>query len=356
MIDAEKLLAPIAPDAPAGRDLRAAAEDRTHRTVKELRTGGEDGDAASANWSAIRRQCEEALANSSKDLEIAGWLAEALARTEGLGGLLEGLALIRALATRYWDDVHPQGLHEGGKTDFSARIARLNWLATDRVGLLPSVRAIGIVGNSDQRGEWLGWQARLESERVARAAATNQASYEEMLAAKQTTPEQWSGALGVTPLERIREHAAAARACEREARAIEALTGERVPDDSANLQGLTSLLVDIAEFLEARLPSERTGDDGRTQGGTGAGASGTARASSGAVGSRADALARLSDVARYFRDTEPHSPVSRLIERAVRWGNMTFEDLLRDVVKSDDALKEIWETLGVKPPDSGASS
>jgi predicted component of type VI protein secretion system len=66
MIDAEKLLAPIAADAPAGRDLRAAADDRTHRAIKEQRAGGEDGDPRSANWTAIRRQCEDALAAKSK--------------------------------------------------------------------------------------------------------------------------------------------------------------------------------------------------------------------------------------------------------------------------------------------------
>jgi hypothetical protein len=38
--------------------------------------------------------------------------------------------------------------------------------------------------------------------------------------------------------------------------------------------------------------------------------------------SRADALRRLAAVAAYFRRTEPHSPVSYLVQRAVRWGEM----------------------------------
>jgi predicted component of type VI protein secretion system len=44
--------------------------------------------------------------------------------------------------------------------------------------------------------------------------------------------------------------------------------------------------------------------------------------------------------------------LSYLIERAVRWGGMSFEELLRDVVKSNDALAQVWETLGIRPPSS----
>jgi type VI secretion system protein ImpA len=242
---------------------------------------------------------------------------------------------------------------DGEQKDFSARLARLNWLASDRGGLLPSVRAIGFAGNSDKRSDWLSWEAHLSSERVGRAAATNQDAFDEMVAAGQTTPEQWSTALGVTSSERIREEALAARACEKEARAIEALSEQRIPDGAANLNGLTALLAEIAEFLEARLPSESdasVASDG-TSVSPGRSAAGLA---GGAVASRAAALARLSEVARFFRETEPHSPVSRLVERAVRWGNMTFEDVLRDVVKNDSALNEIWDTLGVKPPESNS--
>ena len=353
MIDAEKLLAPIAPDAPAGRDLREAADDRTHRSIKDARLGGEDGDPRTANWAAIRRQCEEALAKITKDIELAGWFAEALARTEGMPGFLEGLALIRELASRYWDEVHPQGQPDGERKDYSARIARFNWLASDRGGLLPSVRAIGLVGNSDKRSEWLSWEAYLTSERVRSASVSNQAGYEEMVAAGQTTPEQWTAAVGVTPAERFREEALAARACVKEAQALEALTEEREPGGGASLHGLTGLLSDIADFLEARLPA----GSGATEAGATEAGKGPARSggiASGPVGSRAEALARLSEVARYFRETEPHSPVSRLVERAIRWGNMSFEEVLRDVVKNDSALSEIWDTLGVKPPEASS--
>jgi type VI secretion system protein ImpA len=81
-----------------------------------------------------------------------------------------------------------------------------------------------------------------------------------------------------------------------------------------------------------------------------------AAAPAGPVGSRQDALRRLAEVADFFRQTEPHSPLPHLIDRAVRWASMSFEELLLDVMKSNDALTPVWDTLGIKPrpPDEGA--
>jgi type VI secretion system protein ImpA len=54
----------------------------------------------------------------------------------------------------------------------------------------------------------------------------------------------------------------------------------------------------------------------------------------------------LREVGEYFKRNEPHSPLSLLIARAARWGDMSFEELVRDLARNAD-LKQIWETLGV---------
>ena len=71
----------------------------------------------------------------------------------------------------------------------------------------------------------------------------------------------------------------------------------------------------------------------------------------GPVGTRQDALKRLREVEDYFRRTEPHSPISYLIGRAVSWGNMSFEELLRDLARDKSVLGPIWETLGLDNKD-----
>ena len=74
--------------------------------------------------------------------------------------------------------------------------------------------------------------------------------------------------------------------------------------------------------------------------------------SAGAVGvagpiqNRRDALKRLSDVADFFQKTEPHSPISYIVSRAVKWGNMPLEVWLKDVIKDEAVLGSLRQTLG----------
>lgn len=66
----------------------------------------------------------------------------------------------------------------------------------------------------------------------------------------------------------------------------------------------------------------------------------------GAIQGRADALKRLAQLAEFFRKTEPHSPISYLVTRAVKWGNMPLETWLQDVIKDETVLFQIRQTLG----------
>ena len=73
----------------------------------------------------------------------------------------------------------------------------------------------------------------------------------------------------------------------------------------------------------------------------------------GAIAGRADALRRLADIAAFFQKTEPHSPVSYLVRRAVKWGNMGLETWLQEVIKDQTVLVQLRETLGVTDGASG---
>jgi type VI secretion system protein ImpA len=66
----------------------------------------------------------------------------------------------------------------------------------------------------------------------------------------------------------------------------------------------------------------------------------------GAIQNSRDAIKRLADLAEYFRKTEPHSPVSYLVTRAVKWGEMPLEMWLQDVIKDESVLFQLRQTLG----------
>ena len=68
--------------------------------------------------------------------------------------------------------------------------------------------------------------------------------------------------------------------------------------------------------------------------------------------SREEAFQRLVVIANYLKRVEPQHPVSYLLERAVRWTRMPLEDWLGEVVRNDDVLKHLHDTLGIKAKES----
>ena len=72
-------------------------------------------------------------------------------------------------------------------------------------------------------------------------------------------------------------------------------------------------------------------------------------ATSGPIRSRADAIAQLRLIAQYFRETEPHSPVSYFAEKAASAGGQDLHTWLRSVIKDQGALAHLEEMLGVQP-------
>ena len=86
------------------------------------------------------------------------------------------------------------------------------------------------------------------------------------------------------------------------------------------------------------------------EGATGAG--GQSGGVGGAVKNRQDALRRLAEIADFFQQTEPHSPVSYLVQRAVKWGNMALDNWLQDVIKDNSIIEQVRQTLGFNTNDN----
>jgi len=56
------------------------------------------------------------------------------------------------------------------------------------------------------------------------------------------------------------------------------------------------------------------------------------------LGNRDHAFQELRKIADYFAKTEPHSPVSFLLEKAIRWGYMSLPDLMQELVSGNDKI------------------
>ena len=349
-IDIESLLAPIPGDSPAGISLRYEA---VYDALKEARRSDEDlprGEwvekTKSADWKLVLKLANDALKTKSKDLQVCVWLLEALLMQHGFAGLRDGLRLIHGLHDRYWDSYFPQ--LEDGEVD--RRCASLQWLNT-KIPL--RVRGVKVTGRRGAENySWLRWDESRFVENLARKNpdAAQAASDEGKLSA-----EEFLKAFTATPRVFYEELMGEIKEAQQAAEALDRVVDERFGRDAPSLNELKNAIGDFTGLVEALLKKKRTQEPDPVAHGqgvanmeNGGGISLGTVSFEGTPATRAEALKRLASVAAYFRRTEPHSPVSYLVQRAVQWGEMSLEDWLKDVINSDEQLMRVKETLGLK--------
>jgi len=363
MVSFDALMQPITPENPSGDDLRLDPSDSSFAQLEEMRQEVDpaidpSGTAKRADWPGVVNLASDILTARTKDLELAAILTQGLVVEEGFPGLLTGLRLIKGLISDFWDTVHP-GWDEGEIIE-PVRARPISWVGSSK-GFLLAVKRIPLsapIGAAPH--SWFDFE---QSQRVDKAAIqADQGPLRELLADGFITGEQWRGSLGGTPPERMETVLTGLTDSLAELEGLNKTCDEFFQDDSPYLLDLRNLLEEIQQYLE-QFQSSSSGANvsnplaaqsaalPETETRPAVPESPVATAvvgSPGSISSRDEAYRRLREVAEYLRRTEPHSPVPPLLDRAVRWGNMTFEKLFEDVVKNKDAQTQTRDLLGLE--------
>lgn len=364
IVDFEALLAPIPGENPAGESLRYAGP---YDVIQEARREGEDRDPLepsikTADWSAVITIATEALAAKSKDLQIASWLVEALVKRHGFPGLRDGFQLLRELQERFWASLYPEV--EDGDLEF--RAGPLEWLNEK---LPPSIKMIPVTQSRDgENYSWLQWE---ESQAVDNLGRQSQEAMAAALADGKIAGERFGKAVAATSRAYYETLFEDLNQSWEECQQLDRVVDEKFGREAPSLLGIKKAIEDCRTLVEGRVKkkrelepkpappeSERKKEDTRPpEPGRRAD---SYPSLSGDVPlepqDRPDALRRLAAVAVYFRRTEPHSPVSYLVQRAVRWGEMPLEEWLQDVIGDEGVLARVRETLGLKDSDTSRGS
>ena len=352
MAELEALVLPIAGASPAGANLRLAASDVTFERIQSGRSEllpevDPSGVGRAADWPAVARECEAALREKTKELEVAAWLSEAWARTRSFEGLRDGLKLVTSLCDAFWDQLHP-GLDDG-PLDLAVRGRPLGWLGSSR-NMLRSVAACALVpvpGKSPLSFE--DWKlAQLFDEK---ALLPDKRQHQELVARGLFGAEEWRARLRSAPPEQLADLHNTVSECQAALGALREQVQKRFGDaDAPNLIPLADLLGEIRAQLDAHVPKPEAAAEPAAPESAAAPAARPAAAERGPIGTRDDALRALVQAADWFRKHEPHSPIAPLVTRAVRWASMPFEAVLREVVQDEGALARVWNTLGIETP------
>ena len=359
LIDIEALLTPLPGENPAGEDLRYSGlhdEIREARRAEDnLSQGDWQREAKTAQWPKVVELATTTLANRSKDLQVGAWMSEALVHLYGFVGLRDGLKVLRGLQERFWDRLHPE--MDGDDLD-----ARANVLSSLDKALEIPLKSLPLTKSGTGADySYIQWDESTKFDFPESMDSLDAEAYDRLTqlktqaeAEKRVTGEAWRKAKGASARRFYEETYALVNECWQEFEALDRVMDEKFGRQTPGLGALKKTLDDVRTLVEKLVKEKRILEpdgvgEAAPSNGTGEVAQMTV-AITGPVRSREEALKRLAEVAHYFQTTEPHSPVSYLIQRAIKWGQMPLELWLEDVIKDGSVLGQLRETLGLKPP------
>jgi type VI secretion system protein VasJ len=110
---------PINPDQPTGSDCRYEPEfDELQAEIEKLSSPSA---ASGIDWKKVSTLASAILAQKSKDILVASYLAVAQIYTNQIDGLLPGFCILRDLLDQFWEDLYPPKKRMGG------RLAAIEW-------------------------------------------------------------------------------------------------------------------------------------------------------------------------------------------------------------------------------------
>ena len=290
----------------------------------------------------MQQACELALANMSKDLQVAAWLGEAWMAQNGLAGARRATVLMRALCKRFWDGLHP--LPRDG--DYGFRTAPFNWADKYWTQALKWHVVLVRGQGPDARNFTLAdWQAALASE-AAKAKAKGKPGAGDRERDDQPTIARIRHNVATMPLDALSDALGTLQEWCIEIDALEAELEQRLPHEGPTLHDLKDVLPMIEDMLQtcmeghpqhAAVPAPAA--PAAPEGAPAPPAVGPA-ALAWQIADREDAYKKLDAIATFLATIEPHNPVPSLIRRALGLGKMPFDELLTELTKNNGELQK----------------
>ncbi len=349
-IDVESLLLEVSPEAPCGEDLSydaafLALEDMVRTKSAGGIVEGAEEVIEEPNWREVREKSLELLGRS-KDLRVTLYLTLGLLKTEGLAGLRDGLAVVRRLLERFWDNLYPHldpddnndplerinilqslsptTVSEQDPMKFKQRLAEVSLCNSAQMGRF-SLRDIQV-----SRGELslAGGKGAGVPEASIIDAAFQDTATEELLSASQAAGEAIEHVTNITAV----------------------FSKSAAQGQTPDLSGFQSVLGNIHKCVQGYLAKRGYGEAAE-EAGPAAEKGGVSL--SGEIRSPQEALLAIEKVCQYFDRHEPSSPVPLLLRRARKLVSKSFLDVIQDVCP--DAMNQVEMLGGVSGSDTGNS-
>jgi type VI secretion system protein ImpA len=335
LIDVEPLLAPISDGEPCGPDLEydatflaldEAAKGKPEQQFGDTIIPGEEPD-----WRQMQNLSRE-LFDRTRDIRVAVHLLRASTRLQGLRAAAEGLQLIHGLLSQHWDHVHPK-LDADDDNDPTMRLNALAPLV-DGDSFLADLRKGSTGGRNGVTGRDIelafGKGQPPEGESFVPAPGVLQA-LQDAQANNEGLCEALAGMVDT-------------------AAAIDAIVTDKATVSGPEFRPLRLMLQAVRDAAQQALGGAAGAAEGQgAEGGEGAegavsGGGFVVQGGLGALRSRQDAINTLDKVCEWIELNEPSNPAPLLIRRAQRLINMSFLDIIKDLVP--DGVDQVTKLAG----------
>jgi len=355
LVDISSLVEPISSESAVGSDLRLdTSPTSTYFKLRDARKSARaaersslfDGSSNTADehWRTVMELAPAILRGESKDLEVASWYTEALVRKAGFQGLRDGFAIIGRLINEYWNELYPLPDEDGIATRVAA-LTGLNGEGAEGVLIAP-MRSVPIT-EASENGPFSFWQYKqaLDTQRTtdddarSELISKNGFSLDDINRAVELSSQSFYVDIRDDVRDALNEYKGISKS-------LDEHCGIHDSPPASNITNtLTDILGAINHIARMKLPQE-TSEEFNDSGETTAAASQATRF--GSVNSRDDAFRQLSQISQFFRQTEPHSPISYVLDKAVKWGNMSLSELMVELIP-DSSSRDTYSSLtGVK--------
>lgn len=359
-IDISPLLEPIAAQNPCGDDYSFSNE---FHLIKQARTQDDtlldQGDWVTerkqADWDLVASTATQVMCEKSKDIRLLTWLTEAWSNQSGFNGISAGLELSHRLLNQYWLSIHP----EIEEDDLDQRIGLLQGF----INQLPSfIKKVALI-NTAPFYHLLDYENFLYHQNIRRKQADEYDQQDHV-----SELEQFEQALFNTSKSFQYQNYQAFNEILQHWQTLKTVLDELMGLDAPSFANIDSNLNDIHQTLKkiykadafaTATPNETESpplssipplvEPAMAQPIMTSNQAVFQPQAQNHLANREQAMKVLQEIADYFQANEPHSPVSYMLQKTIKWSQMPLHEWLTQVIKEDHPLQMVQETLGVQP-------
>lgn len=363
-LELEGLLKVISDEAPCGIDCSFSNEFYAIKKARIqddplLEQGDWVAEPKQADWAFVSSQSIELLTEKTKDIRLYGWLLEAWSNLYGFEGIAKGLELTQQSLTEFWMLLHP----EIAEDDLDQRLGLLQGL----INQLPVLIKKTAITNTAISYSLMDYEALLHQQNLRRKHTED---YDDV--PTNTSLEQFEQELFNTSKSfQYKNYQAFLEILKqwnilREV--LDGLMGVDAPSFAAIESQLESLHSNLKKIYKTEAfglqPAMATADSVEEKSAVDQQTSTQltehiAVAASeinqpfqphiqSHVANREQAMQVLQEISDYFQLNEPHSPVSYMLQKTIKWSQMPLHEWLAQVIKHEDPLEAVHEILGVQ--------